>query len=106
MPVVGHESDEAVLFHQGSLAGYTSSIFLLPDTESAIVVLTNSISLNDCADGVGQIILETVVDTIQPKDYQGYAQESSDKYLAKFPLMQKTLDEQRVKDTSPKPLKP
>lgn len=105
MPVVGHGSDEIVFYHQGSLAGYTSSIFLLPNTESAMVVLTNSISLNDCADWVGQLILETVVGTTRPNDYQGYAQESSDNHLAKFPLMQKTLDEQQVKDTSPKPLK-
>lgn len=105
MPVVGHGSDEAVFYHQGSLAGYTSSVFLLPDTESAIVVLTNSISLNDCANWVGQLILETVVGTNQPNDYQGYAQESSDNHLAKFTLMQKSLDERRDKYTSPKPLK-
>ncbi|MCJ1427521.1 hypothetical protein MMC29_005424 [Sticta canariensis] len=105
MPVVDHGSDEAVLYHQGSLTGYTSSIFLLPNTESANFVMTNSISLNDYADWVCQLILETVVGTTQPNDYQGYAQESSVKHLTKLPLMQKALDEQRVEGTSPKPMK-
>lgn len=104
MPVVGQGSDEVVLYHQGSLAGYTSSVFLLPSTKSAIVVLTNSISLNDCADWVGQLILETMLGTTRPNDYQGYAQESSDKHIAKFPSMQKSLEEQQIKGTSPKPL--
>ena len=104
MPVVGHGSDQIVLYHQGSLAGYTSSIFLLPSTKSAIVVLTNSISLNDCADWIGQLALEVLLGTTHPNDYVQYAQESSINQIAKFPLMQKTLEEAKIKGTSPKPL--
>lgn len=61
MPTAGRGSKKTIIYHQGSLAGYTSSLFLIPDTESTIVVLSNSISLNDCADWVGQLILEDLL---------------------------------------------
>ena len=104
LPTAGHGSSEVVIYHQGSTAGYTSSLFLIPSTESAIVVLSNSISLNDCADWVGQLILEALLDVKQPNDYIKYAQESADGQLAKFPSMQASLEESRIPHTKPKEL--
>jgi CubicO group peptidase (beta-lactamase class C family) len=37
-------------WHQGSLVGATSFVMLLPETESAVVVLTNTMAFNDTAD--------------------------------------------------------
>ncbi|MCJ1394889.1 hypothetical protein MMC18_007769 [Xylographa bjoerkii] len=104
MPTVGHGSEEVIIYHQGSMAGYTSSTFLIPNTESAIVVLSNSISLNDCADWVGQMILEALLDIDTPNDYRLYAKESADAHLAKFPSMRKSLEEKKVLNTKPKKL--
>ena len=54
MPVVGKRgSSRLVAYHQGSLLGALAAVDLIPDTESAIVVLTNSLSLNDTADWIG-----------------------------------------------------
>lgn len=104
MPIAGQGTDEVVIYHQGSMAGYTASAFLIPSSESAIVVLSNSISLNDCADWVGQLILEALIDVEKRNDYKKYAKESADAHLAKFPSMRQNLDANRVPDTKPKNL--
>ncbi|KAL9631763.1 MAG: hypothetical protein Q9164_005715 [Protoblastenia rupestris] len=62
MPTAGHGRNEEVIYHQGSMVDYKFSIFLNPSTLSAILVLTNSIILNDAADWVGQLILEALLD--------------------------------------------
>ena len=104
MPTAGRGSEETIIYHQGSLAGYTSSLFLIPDTESAIVVLTNSISLNDCADWVGQLILEALLDVEERNDYVKYAKESADAHLAKYPAMRASFEASRTPDTEPQSL--
>ena len=104
LPVTGRGSSEVVIYHQGSTAGYTSSLFLIPNTESAIVVLSNSISLNDCADWVGQLILEALLNVQQPNDYIKYAHESANAHLAKSPSMRASLEKNRIPHTRPKKL--
>ena len=46
----------AVLYHAGSLVGYLSSIILLPETKSAIIVLVNTLTNQDLVDWIGQAI--------------------------------------------------
>nr|ODN96906.1 hypothetical protein L204_03618 [Cryptococcus depauperatus CBS 7855] len=59
MPIVGKGvTPRLVIFHQGSGPGALSLVVLLPDTESAIIVLSNALALNDVADWVGQLVLE------------------------------------------------
>lgn len=64
MPMVGKGLKEPrmVYHHQGSLIDYLCSIHLIPSTRTAIVVLTNSMSNNDAADWLGQLLLETVLE--------------------------------------------
>lgn len=50
-----------MIFHQGSLPGALTLVMLLPDKDAAIVVLTNSLALNDVADWIGQLILEELL---------------------------------------------
>lgn len=51
MPIVGKGAPPYfVVYHQGSLAGALATVNLLPETQSAIVVMTNTLALNDCAD--------------------------------------------------------
>ena len=98
MPTAGRGSEETTMYHQGSLARYTSSLFLIPDTESAVVVLTNSISLNDCADWVGQLILEALLDVEERNDYVKYAKESADAHLARYPAIRASFEASRIPD--------
>ena len=96
MPTTCRGSKEkTIIYHQGSLAGYTSSPFLIPDTESAIVILSNSICLNDCADWAGQLILEDLLGVEERNDYMKYAMESADAHLAKYPAMRASLEASR-----------
>ena len=104
MPIVGKGRDTEIFYHQGSLAGYTTSAFLIPSTQSAAVVLTNSLSLNDAADWVGQAILECLLDVQEPNNYVEYARESANTHLGKFPAMRKSLEAQRILGTEPKHL--
>lgn len=67
MPVVGKGiPSQLVIYHQGSLPGALTATMLIPETESAIVILTNSLALNDVPDWVGQLILEALLDA--PKE--------------------------------------
>ncbi|KAL8946655.1 MAG: hypothetical protein Q9222_006977 [Ikaeria aurantiellina] len=104
MPVVGNGKDVDVFYHQGSMAGYTASAFLIPSTRSAIVVLANSLSMNDAADWVGQALLEALLDVEEPNDYVEHAKDSANAHLAKFPGMQKSFEANRIQGTEPKQL--
>lgn len=46
----GLKEPTLILHHQGSLIDYLSSIHLIPSTQTAVVVLSNSMSNNDVAD--------------------------------------------------------
>jgi hypothetical protein len=77
MPVVGKGApSQLVIYHQGSLPGALAAVILIPDTESAIVILTNSLSLNDTPDWIGQLILEEVLDVPERNDYIRAAESS------------------------------
>ena len=57
-----------VIYHQGSLPGALTAVNLVPDTES-VIVLTRSLSLNDTADRVSQLVLEELLGVPERDDY-------------------------------------
>lgn len=105
MPVVGRGSKPKLIYHHnGSLAAFLSSVILIPDTNSAIVVLTNSLANNDCADWIGQLILETLIDSPEKNDYEQLARKSAKSSICQWKNIPNTLEKDRVSNTSPKPL--
>ena len=81
MPVVGRGMKKTrVWYHSGSLVGFFSSVHIIPETDSIIVVLLNSIPKNDCADWLGQFILENLLDSPEKHDYGLLAKESAASY--------------------------
>ncbi|MCJ1446805.1 MAG: hypothetical protein MMC23_007312 [Stictis urceolatum] len=63
MPVIGTDSrakGKVVLYHNGGAAGYSSSVHLIPETDTVVVVLCNAMGLSDAGDFVGQLVLEAV----------------------------------------------
>ncbi|KAL7784709.1 beta-lactamase/transpeptidase-like protein [Trichoderma afarasin] len=59
MPVIGTSSKpQQVFYHSGAGAGYGHCFMLVPESQSAIVVLTNSVSQGDTADWVAQSLLQ------------------------------------------------
>ena len=106
MPIVGKGLKEPCLciYHQGSIEGYLSSVHLLPDTNTAIVVLTNSMANNDAADWLGQLLLEAVLDNPYKNNYIAIARNSATTSVGLWPSMAKELEKHREPSTPIKPL--
>jgi CubicO group peptidase (beta-lactamase class C family) len=105
MPNVGEDSPGIeLIYYQGSMAGYTTSFILVPETRSAIVVLANSMALNDAADWVSQAVLEILLNTTKPADYASLSRETAKKQVSIFPSMNQTLEKNRILGTSPREL--
>ncbi|RBR10896.1 hypothetical protein FVER53590_01581 [Fusarium verticillioides] len=78
-----------VLFHQGSLPGSLIFVALLPETETVILILTNSLALNDTADWIGQMIIEEIVNVpseLKP-GFVGMAEATVAENLKWYPLV-------------------
>lgn len=105
MPIVGNSAPPClVVYHQGSLPGALATVNLLPETQSAIVVMTNTLALNDCADWVGQLVLETLIGTVDRNDYLELARRSVATALAWHSTVEAALNENQTHGTSPRSL--
>ncbi|KAG4434299.1 hypothetical protein IFR05_010212 [Cadophora sp. M221] len=94
MPLLAQGSDSRLAFwHQGSLVGDTSFVMLLLETESAVVVLTNSMALNDAADWIGQLLVEILLDSPTRNDYVHLATVSTKRAIEKFNELSRTMEE-------------
>ena len=105
MPIVGKGAPpQLVIYHQGSLPGALAAVLLLPDTESAIVVLTNTLSLNDTPDWVAQLVLEEMLKVPDKNDYVAAARTSVAEYAKWYSNTREELLRNRKTGTSPKKL--
>jgi CubicO group peptidase (beta-lactamase class C family) len=107
MPIVGKGvPPRLVLFHQGSLPGALCLTMLLPDTESAIVITSNALSLNDVPDWVGQMVLEEFLEVpaSERNDYLAAAMTSLKMNLRWYPYLVRDLQRAQKKGTSPREL--
>ena len=96
LPILGmHSPPMMVYYHQGSTYGYYSSVLLFPETQSAIVVLTNSIPLNDAADWIAQVYASALFGFSNPAKYVKWAAESRKRMLGKVTGMKTRFDEIR-----------
>lgn len=57
------------IYHLGATVGYYSPVFLFPESQSAIVVLTNSIPLTDAPDNLGQAVAQALFGFHDPIDF-------------------------------------
>jgi CubicO group peptidase (beta-lactamase class C family) len=107
MPVTGKGTKpELVFYHQGSLPGALACVMLIPRTETAIVVLSNSLTLNDTPDWIAQLILEEVLAVPKEKrnDFLHYAEISAQTALKWHSDTSRALQQARKSGTSPRPL--
>lgn len=83
LPTLGRGSHPMMTYyHQGAGIGYYSALFTFPETQSAVVVLTNSIPLNDAADWIAQVLVSALFGFTDNVDYIHFAQESRRRKLA------------------------
>ena len=85
MPVVGKGSQkQKIWYHNGSAVGFFSSVHILPEPDTVIVVLVNCLAKNDCADCIGQLLVEAVLNNPEKNDYEQLAIDSANGYVAKW----------------------
>lgn len=107
MPIVGKAvPPQLILFHQGSLPGALSIVILLPDTNSVIIVLSNTLALNNVPDWVGQLVLEELLEVpaLERNDYIKAARTSVAENLKWYPALVRELGEARKNGTSSREL--
>lgn len=70
MPVIAKGTKKRrMIYHQGSMNGALSAVYLLPDSHTAVVVLSNSFDLCDTPDWVAQLLIEALLDCPEPNDF-------------------------------------
>lgn len=93
MPIIGRNSPGTVVFHHdGSLVGMLSSVHLIPETESAVIVMSNSIPFTDPPDWVGQLIVETILGEKNPHDYVALSKKAKEFHFTRFPELKAEIE--------------
>ncbi|KAB8349879.1 hypothetical protein FH972_023892 [Carpinus fangiana] len=105
MPIVGKGGpSKLVVYHQGSFPGALASVNLVPDDETAIVILSNTLTLNDTPDWVGQLVLEEILNVSERNDYILHAEESVRANAKWYPTVIKELKHVQRLGTLPRDL--
>ena len=105
MRVVGKGGpSRLIMYHQGSFPGALAAVNLIPDTESAIIVLTNSLGLNDTPDWVGQLVLEELLEVPYRNDYIKAAEASVAENAKWYSTTVEELRREQKTGTSPRNL--
>ena len=106
MPLVGKGTSSLVIFHQGSFPGSLTFAALLPEIDVAVIVLTNSLALDDVADWVGQLVIEELLDVAPDlrNDFVALAEEAVAENLKWYPSVVEDLKQNQKTGTSSKPL--
>lgn len=101
LPELGHHAPSKLCFyHLGSTVGYYSSIVLFPETQSAVVVLANSIPLSDSPDNIAQAITQALFDFPQPIDFVSLTTMVTCKLVESYDEMAATLAQRRQSGTN------
>lgn len=72
---------------------------LIPSTNSAVIVMSNTLVNQDLPDWVGLLYLEALLDTPEPVDFVPYAKEAAKSWSEGFPNMKKQVDKGRGLNT-------
>ncbi|CAD6579656.1 MAG: hypothetical protein ASARMPREDX12_009328 [Alectoria sarmentosa] len=102
MPRIGEGLVNAplILYQSGSMVGYQSSAILIPNTNSAIVVLSNTLANQHAADWIAQAVLEALLDVPHPTDFVALAREAAAENAMLFSYMHQVLVAKRVLGTT------
>lgn len=94
----GHAS-HWILCHQGMMSGNLAAVNLVPSTQGAVMVLSNSLALKDTADWLGQLYLEAYLGVEERNDYMALSKESAEAALAWHPKLVAELLQRRSPGT-------
>ncbi|KAI4869675.1 beta-lactamase/transpeptidase-like protein [Hypoxylon rubiginosum] len=96
-PVLGSRADKTLMaYHYGSTVGYQSFIALLPETDSAVVVLTNSMGTSHAADWIARTMIQALLGIDDGNNYVELAREASRRNVQGYDEMFDDLNEMRA----------
>jgi CubicO group peptidase (beta-lactamase class C family) len=81
-----------IYHHTGNLPGFLASAFLIPSTETAVVVLTNSMALMDPTNLVGQLIVSVLIGEEPPNNFPELARTARSAMLGAYQKLAATLE--------------
>lgn len=86
-PLLGTQSNSIVVYgHQGDVPGYTCSLYMIPDTQSALVILSNGTGHSDATDWAAQDLIQAIY-RLQPiADFVQIATHSAELFLSYYKL--------------------
>ncbi|KAL8834454.1 MAG: hypothetical protein Q9176_007478 [Flavoplaca citrina] len=95
---------QLVLYHQGTLSGFYSSIYIMPETDSCVVSLVNTKPVCDSADWIAQYLLETLLGPDEVHDFVALTNKSVEAQKKRYRNASEDLERQRVSGTKAKPI--
>ncbi|KAJ6021625.1 beta-lactamase/transpeptidase-like protein [Penicillium herquei] len=105
-PMVGMGApSQLALYHGGDVPGFHTYNVLLPESNSAVVVLTNSQSLNGGVRWIGELLVETLLNNYHnAPDYLNMAKTTTEALLERVKNINRTLAAGRTVDLPARPL--
>ncbi|KAK4208062.1 hypothetical protein QBC37DRAFT_444141 [Rhypophila decipiens] len=77
MPMIGNpEQPVLALYHHGMLVGFKNAVYIFPGTETAVLLLSNAVAINDGPGWIGHLIIQTLFDDPVKHDYVALARDS------------------------------
>ncbi|KAK2595108.1 hypothetical protein QQS21_007193 [Conoideocrella luteorostrata] len=84
-PTLGLNSPSILVYgHQGDVPGFTCSLYIIPEDDSALVILSNGTGLSDATDWIAQDLIQTMYGLQPTVDYVDVASRAAVQYLSHF----------------------
>lgn len=100
---VAEDKKTRVWYHNGSLVGFFSSVHILPEGGTIIIVLVNSIPKNDAADWIGQLLVEEFLQCTERNDFVSLARETAATFDGMWKQLPIDMDRARSPGISTRP---
>ena len=85
IPLIGKRSPgKVVMYHHGNLVGVLASAYLIPETGTAVIALSNAHPLADPSDWAGQMIMETILGEDGSHDFVQLALDTRNGQLSSY----------------------
>ncbi len=92
MPVIGTpEHPRLALYHHGMLVGFNNAVYLFPETETAVLLLSNAVAINDGPDWIGHLIIQTLFNDTIKHDYVALARDTLEFGLGTYDRIEEQL---------------
>ena len=109
MPVIGDpEHPRLALYHHGMLVGFNSAVYMFPETETVVLLLSNALAINDGPDWICHLIIQTLFDDPVKHDYVALARDTLSFGLSTYERIENEFKAELQNKTvraAPKPLR-